>query len=93
MLVKINSILFPNAKVCVFPIFDYTQTSFSNNNLHLLACECDPEGSTELNCNADGICSCKDNVEGDQCKACKPGYYQHPNCLGKLAPISLKASK
>ena len=59
----------------------------------ILACECDPEGSTELSCNADGVCSCKDNFEGDQCKACKPGYHQHPDCLGKPALISLKASQ
>ena len=82
MLVKINSILFPNAKVDVF-LTTKTQVFLNNNNLHVLACECDSEGSTALSCNADGICSCKDNVEGDQCKACKPGYYQHPNCLGK----------
>ena len=82
MLVKINSILFPNAKVDVF-LTTKTQVFLNNNNLHVLACECDPEGSTELSCNADGICACKDNIEGDQCKTCKPGYYQHPNCLGK----------
>ena len=35
-------------------------------------------------CDANGICSCKENFKGDQCKECKPGFFQHPNCLGKV---------
>ena len=85
MLVKINSILFPNANVCVFLTTTTTQVLLTTTHMFVLACECDLEGSTDLSCNADGICSCKDKIEGDQCKACKPGYYQHPNCLGKPA--------
>ena len=48
------------------------------------ACQCDPDGSMESSCDDNGICSCKENFEGDQCKDCKPGFFQHPNCLGKV---------
>ena len=91
ILVKINSIHFRNAKVRNFSNL-YLLRKFLPF-ICILACECDPEGSTELSCNADGVCSCKDNFEGDQCKACKPGYHQYPDCLGKPASISLKASQ
>ena len=43
----------------------------------------------ESSCDANGICLCKENFEGDQCKDCKLGFFQHPNCLGKAQKMYL----
>ena len=47
------------------------------------ACECNGEGSKDKTCDAEGICSCNDNVTGDKCSACSLGYYAFPNCDSK----------
>lgn len=42
------------------------------------SCGCSLEGSASNTPQCDpltGICLCKDNVEGRQCKECKPGYF------------------
>jgi len=52
-------------------------------------CMCDPKGSyhSPARCNPiNGKCDCKDNVEGQNCDRCKPGYFdldqKHPEgCL------------
>ncbi|OWK52745.1 Laminin subunit beta-3 [Lonchura striata] len=43
-----------------------------------LPCECDPEGTVPGSvCDPDtGRCVCKDNVQGDRCHLCKPGFAQ-----------------
>ncbi|XP_040279997.1 laminin subunit beta-3 [Bufo bufo] len=43
-----------------------------------ISCDCDPEGSVEGgSCNSmNGRCICKENVGGERCDQCKPGYYQ-----------------
>ncbi|XP_072774944.1 laminin subunit beta-3 isoform X1 [Taeniopygia guttata] len=43
-----------------------------------LPCECDPEGTVPGSvCDpATGRCVCKDNVQGDRCHLCKPGFAQ-----------------
>ncbi|XP_061488032.1 laminin subunit beta-3 [Rhineura floridana] len=60
---------------------------FRNRNFDLdhseacLPCECDPDG-TVPNSNCDpqtGRCVCKDNVQGDRCHLCKPGFTQLTN--------------
>ncbi|XP_072887750.1 basement membrane-specific heparan sulfate proteoglycan core protein isoform X3 [Hemitrygon akajei] len=38
-------------------------------------CTCDWRGSTETQCDADGNCPCKPNVEGQTCDSCKHGYF------------------
>ncbi|XP_072101165.1 basement membrane-specific heparan sulfate proteoglycan core protein isoform X3 [Mobula birostris] len=38
-------------------------------------CTCDWRGSTETQCDADGSCPCKPNVEGKTCDSCKHGYF------------------
>ena len=30
-----------------------------------------------MNCNSDGICSCKIGYIGDKCDSCASGYYYH----------------
>ncbi|XP_069801062.1 laminin subunit beta-3 [Dendropsophus ebraccatus] len=43
-----------------------------------ISCDCDPEGSAEGgSCDPrNGRCICKENVGGERCDYCKPGYYQ-----------------
>ncbi|KAM4700936.1 laminin subunit beta-3 [Discoglossus pictus] len=42
-----------------------------------ISCDCDPEGSVEGgSCDPmTGSCICKENVGGERCDQCKPGYY------------------
>lgn len=41
------------------------------------ACDCDPEGSIDGgSCDqTNGRCLCKENVGGERCDQCKPGFY------------------
>ncbi|KAM8976348.1 laminin subunit beta-3 [Pelodytes ibericus] len=43
-----------------------------------ISCDCDPEGSVGGgSCDSmTGRCTCKENVGGERCDQCKPGYYQ-----------------
>ena len=43
-------------------------------------CGCDPKGSSSMQCQDNGKCSCKDRVEGDKCDSCKPDHTDFPNC-------------
>ena len=44
-------------------------------------CKCDLEGSTGINCDYDGKCTCKNgNVTGDKCNSCADGLYGFPQC-------------
>ena len=55
-------------------------------------CKCNPEGSTALDCDNNGHCSCKEgftgikcdeclpNVVGDKCDACQSNFYHYPSC-------------
>ena len=65
----------------------YNSSSFSE-------CNCNPDGSITLECNAKGICTCKvgftgskcdeckPNIIGDTCKKCRPNYFNYPLCQG-----------
>ena len=41
-------------------------------------CDCDPAGSTELQCSVDGKCRCKPGVTGDKCDQCEANYWSFP---------------
>ena len=43
-------------------------------------CQCHVNGSNGLDCNDDGICICKPNIDGNKCDKCKTGYQGHPLC-------------
>ena len=45
-------------------------------------CQCSIEGSTDVQCNMDGKCVCKESVDGDKCSKCKSTYYGFPSCKG-----------
>ena len=54
--------------------------------MYFLECGCNTEGTIgnpETNCDQNGNCRCKVNVEGEKCNSCIPGYYNFPNCKGK----------
>lgn len=50
------------------------------------ACECDPDGTVPGSiCDPlSGRCVCKENVQGERCHLCKPGFTQlaHANPMG-----------
>lgn len=50
------------------------------------ACECDPDGTVPGSiCDPlTGRCVCKENVQGERCHLCKPGFAQlaHANPMG-----------
>lgn len=50
-------------------------------NSGALPCACDYAGSTSFECEQfGGQCSCKANIIGRQCEACKTGFYGFPDC-------------
>ena len=52
----------------------------------ILACNCDTSGTIggSASCNDAGVCSCIDNVSGNKCDACSPGWYGFPSCQGEI---------
>jgi len=42
------------------------------------SCDCDPTGSTDLQCSIDGKCQCKAGVTGDKCDRCEANYWNFP---------------
>lgn len=48
-------------------------------SLVVAACDCDPKGSTTQFCNPrSGKCTCRENVFGDRCDQCAPGFWGDP---------------
>lgn len=46
---------------------------------YCVACNCDPIGSSSLQCNSEGKCRCKPGVTGDKCNECALNYYDLTN--------------
>ena len=81
--------VFRHAKVCLKKWFSKSQPNPSVSD-----CNCYPDGSTALQCDADGDCACKDGFDGKTCDACKegftgnkcdeckPNYFDYPSCQG-----------
>jgi len=53
------------------------------------ACQCDPNGSVDLQCSLDGKCSCKEGVVGDKCDMCEANYWDFPS----VADVGCKSCK
>ena len=46
-----------------------------------LDCACDIMGSTSTECDENGVCSCKTNIDGNKCAKCKSFTYGNfPDC-------------
>ncbi|KAJ7331751.1 hypothetical protein JRQ81_013931, partial [Phrynocephalus forsythii] len=67
---------------------EHCKTNFFRNQRYglshpeaCLPCECDPDGTVPgSSCDPlNGRCVCKDNVQGDRCHLCKPGFTQLTN--------------
>ena len=59
--------------------------SFSINPTSHLECVCNDLGSENMSCSSNGICTCKQNVIGNKCDICTPGYFPFPDCKkGKI---------
>uniref|UniRef100_A0A3Q1AX50 Laminin subunit alpha 3 n=1 Tax=Amphiprion ocellaris TaxID=80972 RepID=A0A3Q1AX50_AMPOC len=46
----------------------------------IVACICDYRGTAYGVCDASGRCLCRQDVEGERCDRCRPGYHSFPNC-------------
>ena len=51
---------------------------------HILACGCSSSGASSVSCTSSGVCTCKSRFVGDKCDSCKAGFYDYPNCYGKI---------
>ena len=53
-----------------------TITAYDSYFLHLVACDCNINGTVENVCNStDGTCYCKEGFTGPDCGSCEEGYY------------------
>ena len=64
------------------------------NSTLILECKCDPKGSSTLDRNDKGDCTCKsgftgskcdecmDGLGGDNCNECALGSFSYPDCKG-----------
>ncbi|XP_075709792.1 laminin subunit beta-3 [Rhinoderma darwinii] len=66
-----------NCERCKSDYYRKPNQDMSNRDA-CISCDCDPEGSVEGgSCNPmNGKCICKENIGGERCDQCKPGYYQ-----------------
>ena len=48
-------------------------------------CGCNLDGSKNSSCSSCGKCYCKSNVVGEKCDTCANGYFNFPNCIGKIS--------
>ena len=55
-----------------------------------IACGCSSFGASSTSCTSSGVCSCKSNFVGDKCTSCKDGFYDYPNCNGKIHTVGRK---
>ena len=46
-------------------------------------CNCNTGGSSSLSCNSIGVCTCKDNVNGEKCNECTTGFVGFPDCINE----------
>ncbi|XP_060087236.1 laminin subunit beta-3 [Heteronotia binoei] len=69
-----------NCEHCKTYFFRNRQYDLSHPEV-CLPCECDPDGTVSgSSCDpVNGRCVCKDNVQGDRCHLCKPGFTQLVN--------------
>ncbi|XP_068125858.1 laminin subunit beta-3 [Hyperolius riggenbachi] len=65
-----------NCELCK-PDYYRNPNQDTNHRDACVSCDCDPEGSDAGgSCDQrNGRCICKDNVGGERCDQCKPGYY------------------
>ena len=50
--------------------------------MSLIECNCDKDGSKDVNCTDAGKCSCKPGFDGDKCNICAKDFFGFPRCQG-----------
>ena len=84
MVVNLNSIRFLNAKVTKgFQGFHW-KYHIAICILWFIECECSEGGSVDNTCDADGKCSCNNNIIGIKCNQCMEYYFNFPECSSRL---------
>ena len=65
---------------------NFIQNTYCNNilynNFKFSACGCNAQGSSSIECDSNGFCTCKSNIVGTKCTDCASGYYGFHNCTG-----------
>lgn len=63
-------------------IFEIIKKKTNEWFIHVLACDCNPEGSATQQCNqTTGHCNCMLGIGGEKCDTCARGYLgTAPNC-------------
>jgi len=56
-------------------------------------CDCDELGSTSIDCNRNGQCSCKQGYSGLKCDTCAEDYYGFPDCKPVFSDCNPLGSK
>ena len=57
---------------------------YFHNTCLFSACNCDPEGSLDMQCDDYGNCPCIEGVEGKRCDRCMENKYNiTAGCIGK----------
>ena len=75
---------FPSCKGMKYFMFSDDFKLTYGQSFKFLDCECNLEGSINSVCNNDGLCSCKDGIDGDRCSRCKANMFGFPNCQGNF---------
>ena len=59
-----------------------------SDNVYFSACNCDPIGSLDLQCDQYGYCPCRPSVDGRRCDRCQENKYNmSAGCLGESEHI------
>ena len=76
---------YPDCKKGIRFMHTFIYTWICTNFNLALDCACDIMGSTSTECNENGACSCKTNIDGNKCTKCKPFTYGNfPDCESKF---------
>ena len=52
--------------------------------MSFIDCNCDEDGSLDINCTDAGKCSCKPGFDGDKCNICAKDFFGFPQCQSIL---------
>lgn len=82
---RITAILTASVGVCLVLFGCYLLLWMLMGNIALKTeCGCNEKGSSSLVCRISGQCPCLNNFSGRRCSQCSPGFFNYPDCTGKL---------
>ena len=64
----------------------FSPSTETNCMANLLGCDCETKGTVDNKdtCDHNLVCTCQDNIQGEKCDDCSPGYSNFPSCTGRL---------